>query len=186
MDEARRILGAHPDPPRRGPIARVARRLIREFAWLLVLIMNAGRRFGTLLLRTEYKLAGGCKRRGACCHHLLLEWSPFFDRHPRLGRFVLFKHTHLYSFFDRGYTWEIEEGVYGRVLGCHALKEDGSCGEYRLRPLICRAFPELPLTGKPALLKGCGFGFERRDGHVEVQTADEQLVQIRRPRRLEP
>jgi len=154
--------------------------------WIGVLIMDAGRRFGTVLLRTEYKLDDGCKKRGACCHHLLLEWSPVFDRYPLLGRFVLFKHTHLYSFFDRGYTWEIEDGVYGRVLGCNALREDNTCGEYRTRPLICRAFPELPLTGKPALLKGCGFTFARRDGHVEVQTNDDELVQIGRPRRLEP
>ena len=76
---------------------------------------------------------------------------------------------------------EIEDGFIGRVMGCHALQEDGSCGEYRLRPVVCRAFPELPLTGKPLLLKGCGYSFERRDGRP-----DRELVQIGSPRRLQP
>ena len=180
MDPVRELLGAHPDPPKRGPLLRIARRVLREVTWVFVLIMDLGRRFGTVLLRTEYKLAGACQRRGACCHHILLEWSPTLDRFPWLGRLVLWKYTRLYSFFDRGYTWEIEDGLMGRVLGCHALQDDGRCGEYRTRPLICRAFPELPLTGTPMLLKGCGYAFERRDGAGD----DEDLVQIGRPRRL--
>ena len=181
MDEVRQLLGAHPDPPRRGPLLRALRRAVREFTWVLIVIMDLGRRFGALLLRTEYRLAGGCKKRGACCHHVLLEWSPWFERWPILGRLALFKYTRIHSFFDRGYSWEIEDGFIGRVMGCHALQEDGSCGEYRLRPVVCRAFPELPLTGKPLLLKGCGYSFERRDGRP-----DRELVQIGSPRRLQP
>ena len=181
-DPARAILGAQPDRRPRGLVLRVIRRLFREALWVFVVIMNAGRRFGSILLRTEYRLAGGCDRRGACCHHVLLEWSPLFDRHPWLGRVVLWKLTRIYSFFDRGYSWEVQDGLVTRVLGCHALRTDGSCGEYRLRPLICRAYPELPLMGKPLLLKGCGFRFERRDGEPEpTSPADEGLVQIRRP-----
>ena len=70
-----------------------------------------------------------------------------------------------------------------RVLGCHALRPDGLCGEHRTRPLVCRTYPELPLVGRPMLLKGCGYKVARRDGRPEV---DEGLVQIRRPTRLDP
>ena len=66
-----------------------------------------------------------------------------------------------------------------RVLGCHSLREDGRCGEYRLRPLFCRTYPEVPLTGRPMVLKGCGFEFERRDGG-EDEPVEEELVQIGR------
>lgn len=188
-DPAREFFGAHPDPPKRGIILGFVRFILRAFLFVGVTLMDLGRRFGTVLLRTEYKLAGGCKKRGACCHHVLLEWSPLFEKYPILGRLVLWKYTRVYSFFDRGYTWEIQDGLMTRVLGCHALKDDGSCGEYRTRPLICRAFPELPLTGKPLLLKGCGYKFERRDGNkMQVIESGEELVQIGRagkPRRLE-
>jgi len=186
-DPARVLLGAHPDPTPRGPILRFVRRILREMTWIIVLLLDSGRRFGTLLLQTEYKLKDGCKKRGACCHHVLLEWTPLFDRFPVLGRIILWKYTRLYSFYDRGYTWEIQEGLMTRVLGCHALKPDGACGEYRTRPLICRAFPELPLTGKPLLLKGCGYGFERRDGKPEPKLeSGEKLVTLGGLRRLPP
>jgi len=181
----RALFGANPDPPARGPLRRSLRRLARELVWIVVLVMDAGRRFGTVLLRTEYVLDAGCEQRGACCHHVLLEWNNLFDRFPILGRFALWKLTRLYSFYDRGYTWEVEDGLMARVLGCHALRADGTCGEYRLRPLICRAFPELPLTGKPQLLKGCGYRFKRRDGRDEPRVGPDELVSIGRPRRLD-
>lgn len=181
MDPARELLRAHPDPPRRGPALRLFVRVLREVAALFVGVMDLGRRFGAHLLRTEYVRAGRCHERGACCHHILFEWSPWFDRFPWLGRLVLFKMTRFYSFFDRGYVWEIEEGLMARVLGCHALRPDGRCGEYRIRPLICRAYPELPIVGKPLLLEGCGFHFVRRDGRAEAVDLDGQpLVQIGR------
>ena len=70
------------------------------------------------------------------------------------------------------------DGLLVRVLGCHALRDDGRCGEYRTRPLFCRTYPEVPLTRRPMVLKGCGYGFERRDGRPEVPEVE--LVQIGR------
>lgn len=177
-DEARRLLGAEPDPRPRGPVARAVRRTLREAIWVLVVVMDLGRRFGAWFLRTEYVRAGACHQRGACCHHILLEWSPILDRHRWLGRIVLWKYTRLYAFYDKGYSWEIDQGMIARVMGCHALLPDGRCGEYRLRPMVCRSFPELPLLGKPPLLKGCGYHFVRRDGREEPEEAP--LVQLRR------
>jgi hypothetical protein len=186
VDPARRLLGAQPDAPRRGPVLRLLHRLCRELVWPLVWVMDLGRRFGAVLLRTEYTLTGACHRRGACCHHVLLEWSPLLDRHPWLARLVLWKMTRFYSFFDRGYVWEVQDGLMARVLGCHALRPDGLCGEHRIRPMICRSYPELPITGRPVLLSGCGFGFARRDGQATPTDADGRpLVQLPR-RRVEP
>lgn len=186
-DPARVLLGAQPDPAPRGLVLRLVRRVLRELSYVFIIILNSGRRFGTILLQTEYKLTAGCKKRGACCHHILLEWSPLFDRFPLLGRIILWKYTRLYSFFDRGYTWEIQDGLMARVLGCHALQSDGSCGEYRIRPLICRAFPELPLTGKPRLLKGCGYEFVRRDNKPEPKLEPgERLITLGGLRRIPP
>ena len=136
-----------------------------------------------MILRSEHRLGGACKKRGACCQHILLEWSPWLERFPILGRLVLWKYTRLYSFYDKGYSWELEDGFIARVLGCHALRPDGLCGEHRIRPMVCRSYPEIPLIGRPMLLKGCGYQIVRRDGAPEPET--EGLVQIRR-RRLDP
>ena len=163
-DPARRLMGAQGDPPQRSWAARIRRRIGRELVLPFVLLMEAGHRFGRHLLRTEYRVGGGCDQRGACCHHILMEWSPWLDRYPWLGRLVLWKLTRFYSFYDKGYSWEVQDGLLVRVLGCHALQPDGRCGEYRLRPLFCRTYPEVPLTGRPLVLKGCGYRFERRDG----------------------
>ena len=185
MDDARALMRAHPDPPTRNILERILRRLAREALWGFIKLLEAGHRFGRFLLRTEYKVEGGCKKRGACCQHILVEWSGWLDRFPWFGRLVLFKLTRIYSFYDKGYTWEVQDGLLVRVLGCHALEADGSCGEYRLRPLFCRTYPEVPLTGRPMVLKGCGYRFTRRDGAAEPTTsgdpaAPSDLVQIGR------
>lgn len=171
MDPARHLLQANPDPHRRS---RWWRRLAREAAWPLLLLLEAGHRFGRVLLQTEFKVQGACKKRGACCHHILMEWSPWLDRHPWMGRWALWKMTRFYDFYDKGYSWEVQDGLQVRVLGCHALQEDGRCGQYRLRPMICRTYPEVPLTGRPQVLRGCGYRFSRRDRQGE----DRDLVQI--------
>lgn len=180
MDPARSLMGAVPDPPRRSRMARLLRRCAREFIWPFLLLLELGHRFGRVLLQTEYRVDGGCKQRGACCHHILMEWTPLLDRYPWMGRLALWKMTRLYSFYDKGYSWEVQDGLLVRVLGCHSLRPDGRCGEYRIRPLFCRTYPEVPLTGRPHVLKGCGYRFNRRDG----RQPETELVQIGRARRL--
>ena len=182
MDDARARLQANPDPRHRGPIRRFARRCVREIMWPFLLLLEAGHRFGRVLLRTEYVVQGGCRKRGACCHHILMEWTPLLDRYPWLGRLALWKMTRLYSFYDKGYSWEVQDGLQVRVLGCHALQADGKCGEYRTRPLFCRTYPEVPLTGRPRVLRGCGYRFVKREPGNEP----EELVQLRGMRRLGP
>ncbi|MBI2378576.1 MAG: hypothetical protein HYV07_31545 [Deltaproteobacteria bacterium] len=175
----RELFRAVPDPPTRGPVFRAFRRLVREVLWVFVEVLDLGRRFGAWLLRSEYVRAGACQKRGVCCEHILLEWTDAFDRYPWLARLFMWKMTRIYSFFDRGYSWEVEDGLVARVLGCHALREDGSCGEYRTRPSICRAYPEVPLIGKSLLHKGCGFKFVRRDGTPEPEDQPEDVPIVR-------
>lgn len=177
-DQTRDLFQSVPDPQPRTLARRVLRRLSRELVGVLVRLMELGHRFGRTLLQTEYKVVGGCKKRGACCHHVLMEWSSLFDRFPILGKLALWKLTRFYSFYDKGYSWEVQDGLLVRVLGCHALKPDGRCGEYRLRPLFCRTYPEVPLVGRPLVLRGCGYGFQRRDGIPEASD-DRNLIQIK-------
>lgn len=187
--DPRELMGAQPDAKPPNPALRLSRRLALELLLPLVKIAEAGHRFGRLLFQTEYLVRGACQQRGTCCEHILLEWSPLFDRVPWLGRIVLWRLTRLHSFFDRGYSWEVMPGLVVRVLGCHAVRADGRCGVYRLRPLFCRTYPELPLFGRPAVLKGCGYRFPRRDGGVDPDAPSPdpdppgRLVQLGRPPR---
>lgn len=175
-DRVRDLFEAIPDPRPRGPMARRVRRLARLAVLPIVWLMEAGHRFGRVLLRTEYRVEGGCKQRGACCHHILMEWSSWFDRFPWLGRIALWKLTRFYDLYDKGYGWEVQDGLLVRVLGCHALRPDGRCGVYHTRPLFCRTYPEVPLVGRPLVLKGCGYDFARRDRTATAEAPD--LVQI--------
>lgn len=174
-DPVRVFFGAAPDPAPRRAWARRLRAFARVAVLPIIWLMEAGHRFGRPLLRTEYRVEGGCRQRGACCHHILMEWSTWFERYPLLGRIALWKLTRFYDFFDRGYGWEVQDGLIVRVLGCHALREDGRCGVYRTRPLFCRTYPEVPLVGRPLVLKGCGYRFARRDGQTP---SEEGLVQL--------
>ena len=172
-------MGAEPDPPRWGRVLRLLHRVARELLLPVILIMEAGHRFGRRLLQTEYLVEGACHKRGACCHHILMEWLPIFDRFPWLGRLALWKLTRFYNFYDKGYSWEVQDGLIVRVLGCHALGSDGRCQDYRLRPLFCRTYPEVPLIGRPLVLRGCGYGFRRRDGQQDKEAHEtSKLVQI--------
>lgn len=176
MEPSRELLGAQPDRPLRSWLWRALYELAREVVWPFVVVMEAGHRTGRRFFRTEYQVAGACGRRGACCHHILLEWADVLDRFPILGKLVLWKLTRFYNFYDKGYVWEVEDGMMVRVLGCHTLRPDGLCGDYRRRPLFCRTYPEVPLSGKPQVLPGCGYHFVRRDGRPE----EPELVQIGR------
>ena len=170
-------MGATSDPPRRGGVTHALLRIVREAISPFIWLMAQGHRFGRVLLRTEYRLTGTCRQRGACCQHILIEWSPVLERHRWLGHLMIWKHTRLYSFYDKGFTWEVQEGLHFRVLGCRALREDGRCGEYRLRPLFCRTYPQVPLIGRPHILRGCGYRGVSRDGEGAPVVGSE-LVQL--------
>lgn len=162
--------------PAPRPLSR-GHRLIRIAMSGVIRLMEAGHRFGRWLLQTEYVVDGGCQVRGDCCHHILMEWSGLLDRSALLRRLALWKLTRFYSFYDKGYSWEVQEGLLVRVLGCRALGDDGRCQEYEIRPLFCRTYPQVPLIGRPLVLRGCGYHFHRRDGEPE-EPDGETLVQI--------
>jgi Fe-S-cluster containining protein len=52
-------------------------------------------------------------------------------------------------------------------MGCRYLKQDGSCSHYRLRPSICRTWPQIEYFGHPRILKGCGFKATPRDPNFD-------------------
>jgi hypothetical protein len=99
-------------------------------------------------------LQGSCKKRGVCCHHIVIAM-------PRLCRvFVPLRWVYqlwyftLYNFSLK--RWDVDSGA--GEFSCHYLKNN-LCSIYNSRPRICREYPFKTLSGRPQLLPGCGFSF---------------------------
>ena len=106
----------------------------------------------TMIIRPPFKREGRCKRRGHCCHYILMTYSPSLT-----GRFFYLWYTEILGFYRRLLDPQDYEGKKMYVLGCRHLRKDGTCGDYRLRPLICRQWPIVDYFGYPKILKGCGY-----------------------------
>lgn len=102
--------------------------------------------------------AGQCKKRGNCCYYVRMQHSKL------LNPLQIFWATQINGFYFRSKKTQIgENGKRYYVMGCRHLKKDGSCGNYKLRPQICRNWPLIEYFGHPRLLKGCGFHAKPRD-----------------------
>jgi Fe-S-cluster containining protein len=119
------------------------------------------------IIRPPFVQKGGCKRRGNCCHYIMIE-----EGKGLFGRLYHFWNTQINGFYPREKELHIYEGKRVHVMGCRYLKKDGSCGNYRLRPLVCRKWPVIEHFGHPRILKGCGFYAEpRKQSHQNDETS---------------
>lgn len=101
------------------------------------------------IIRPPFKKMGKCKRRGNCCHYILLEY-----RKGILGRLLLFWNTEFNGFYLRQKEKTESDGKPMWVMGCRYLKKDGRCAHYRTRPMVCRTWPVIESFRKPRILKG--------------------------------
>lgn len=125
---------------------------IRVFLLPFVLIDLAAQKVARLLITTPYKKEGGCLKRGNCCHYILVP-----EARGLLGRLFYFWNTQFLGFYRRTKTTHESEGKRVYVMGCRYLRKNGSCGQYFLRPLVCRKWPIIEYFGIPRIIKGCGF-----------------------------
>jgi Fe-S-cluster containining protein len=128
------------------------RQLIKSLALPFVLIDFFMQKIARKIIRPPFKRVGKCKRRGNCCHYVLIAHSD-----KLIGRLFYFWYTQFLGFYKRIPTPQIYEGKKMHVMGCRHLRKDGSCGDYHLRPLICRQWPVIEHFGYPKVLKGCGY-----------------------------
>ncbi len=135
---------------------------IRVLVTPFVVIDRFTQRIAAWAVRTPFKRAGSCKRRGNCCFFVLMP-----EPKGLLPRLFYLWHTQVNGFYWRGHTTESEEGDTFHVMGCRYLQKNGSCGHYRLRPGICREWPLIEIWGAPRILKGCGYRAEPRSPVAE-------------------
>lgn len=123
------------------------------------------------IIRPPFKRVGKCKRRGNCCHYVLIAHSDKW-----IGRLFYLWYTQFLGFYKRVSEPQTYEGKKMHVMGCRHLKKDGSCGDYHLRPLICRQWPVIEHFGYPKVLKGCGYASDPPyEDEVEDKLSDDRL-----------
>jgi len=145
-----------PPPPKQGvPKQKIPywlRQTVKTAALPFVLIDYSMQKIAKKIIRPPFKREGQCKRRGNCCHYVLVAYS-----RSLVGRLFYFWYTQILGFYKRLPEPQIYEGKKMHVMGCRHLRKDGSCGDYHLRPLICRQWPVVEHFGYPKILKGCGY-----------------------------
>ena len=117
-----------------------------------LLLDSMAQRIARIFIRPPYKKGGKCKKRGNCCYYIMIRksWGIF-------GWLDLFWHTQINGFFKRSNKIYKVNGRSFCLMGCRYLKKDGRCGNYLLRPAICRTWPRIEIFGRPETLKGCGY-----------------------------
>ncbi len=136
-----------------GFIRAPIRWIILPFVLLDLLMQKLARK----IIRPPFVAKGGCKRRGNCCHYIMIQ-----EGKGPLAAIYNFWNTQINGFYPRSDKLHIYEDKRVHVMGCRYLKKDGSCGNYLLRPLVCRKWPVIEHFGHPRILKGCGFRAEKR------------------------
>lgn len=110
-----------------------------------------------MIIRPPFVPAGACKKRGNCCQYILMP-------NPKeiFGFLHYFWNTQVCGFYPKSKQIHEINGKKKIVLGCRHLSKDGRCTNYRLRPVVCRKWPQIAIFGYPNMLKGCGFQAKNR------------------------
>jgi hypothetical protein len=150
-----------PDPP--GGIPRQwvpgwIRWPVRIFFLPFMLIDLAAQKIARMLIRPPFKREGQCLKRGNCCHYILVPAAKGV-----FGWLFYFWNTQILGFYRRTSQVYESDGKCVYVMGCRYLKKNGECGQYRLRPAVCRKWPIIEYFGYPRIIKGCGFKAIPRD-----------------------
>ena len=128
-------------------------------------------RIARLFFKTPYKQEGGCLQRGNCCYFIF-----FPEPSDWLSKLFYYWNIEINGFYPRdSKPMQIGEDNF-RVMGCRYLGEDGRCGNYRLRPAICRTWPKIEYFGRPKVLKGCGFKAVPRDKNFDPFPQEEPPI----------
>jgi len=132
------------------------RALVLPFIWLDLFCQKIAK----MIVPPPFVKAGKCKKRGNCCHYILIQKVK-----GGFGFLDLFWHTEVNGFYKR-HKDPVPHGnreVY--VMGCRYLQKNGSCGKYFFRPSVCRTWPRIEIFGAPEMLKGCGIYAKERKSH---------------------
>jgi Fe-S-cluster containining protein len=127
--------------------------VLRKTILALVIADNFVANLAGSFFRKKWKLEGSCKKCGKCCRDIHLKID------PRLlnNRFTRELVIRWISWLFRFYLKRIDHERNYLVFGCRNLTENGTCGDYRWRPNVCRNYPLVDFFDEPALFDTCGY-----------------------------
>jgi hypothetical protein len=176
IDQAGKATKRPPKPP--GGIPRQwvpgwIRWPIRVLYIPLMLLDLWAQKVARWIMRPPFLQVGKCKRRGNCCHYVLIP-AP----HGPVTWLHYWWSREINGFFPRQKE-EIEyEGEKMMIMGCRYLQKNGSCKHHNLRPMICRQWPLIEYFARPQILKGCGYHFVPRNAEPLTKDANSKLKLI--------
>ena len=132
--------------------------IIRKFVLASILADNYITNLAKKPFRSKWGLEGSCKKCGRCCLDISLEINPALLK----SRFTIDVVVRWVSWIFNFYFKRIEYDKHFLVFGCKNLNEDGTCGDYKWRPNICRNYPIVDYFDEPALFDTCGFNAKQR------------------------
>jgi Fe-S-cluster containining protein len=127
--------------------------MLRKFMMMFVLADNYITNLAGAFFRKQWKLEGKCRKCGKCCKEIHMKVEPHLIGNRFTRELVIRWISWLFNFYliridyDRDYL----------VFSCRSINPDGTCGDYRWRPSVCRNYPLVDYFDEPALLEGCGF-----------------------------
>ncbi len=125
---------------------------VRLFFLPFVLLDVTMQKFARWLIPPPFKTVGKCKKRGNCCHYIMIRKPKGF-----FGWAFQFWNTQFQGFYLRDKEDYEYENHRVMIMGCRYLQKDGSCKHHKLRPMVCRKWPVIENFEQPRMLKGCGF-----------------------------
>lgn len=125
---------------------------LRSFREAVCVIMR--RAFYSIL----YRRAGVCKQCGSCCRHVYLRNRGVLVRSFEEYLAMIMESKRFKRFDVKGRD---SDGYL--YFGCKYVTRENTCGDYKKRPLLCRAYPDLSMIMYDAVPKeSCGFYFVNR------------------------
>jgi Fe-S-cluster containining protein len=98
--------------------------------------------------KIKYKIVGKCLKCGKCCKEI----RSYGLRNEKELNFMKF----IFPWYKRFYITNKDENG-NLVLSCKHLTTEGLCSVYKLRPLLCRNYPNKTINFNAEMIDGCGF-----------------------------
>jgi len=137
--------------------------IYNAFRFLVLVIVRAVswidwgfRKVSRIAIPYPYKRTGNCRQCGKCCEQIAFEMNKKYFKYQWWLRFLIFYNDKI-NHLDFLESIPEEEMV---LFKCRLIKKDGSCGNYKWRPVFCREYPRpYKYFEKPQTLPWCGFNF---------------------------
>jgi len=107
-----------------------------------------------VLQKQKYKIEGKCNKCGKCCNQIRSAGMKN-EKDLKIMQFIFPWYKNFYI------TGQDDNGNI--ILACKKLKQNGECGIYKFRPLLCRNYPRKHIDFNADMPDGCGYKIIKKE-----------------------